>query len=71
VNPSLGHLVTQFFLLGIMSVSLNTAADLVVVSFAAPIGARLRSNPRFRRNQRIASGMGMVGLGLFVAFGEK
>lgn len=71
VKPSLGHVVVQFLLLGIMSVTLNTAADLVVISFAAPIGARLRSSPRFRRNQRVASGVGMIGLGAFVAFGEK
>jgi hypothetical protein len=32
-------------------------------SFAAPIGGRLRSSARFRRNQRVASGVGMIGLG--------
>ena len=71
VNPSLGHVVVQFLLLGVMSVSLNTTADLLVVAFAAPLGARLRSSARFRRNQRVASGVGMIGLGAFVAFGEK
>lgn len=71
VNPALGHVVLQFLLLGIISVSLNTATDLLVISFAAPIGAKLRSSARFRRNQRLASGVGMIGLGAFVAFGEK
>jgi len=71
VNLALGHIVVQFLLLGIMSVSMNTTADLFVVSFAAPIGTRLRSSARFRRNQRVASGVGMIGLGAFVAFGEK
>ena len=71
VNPALGHVVVQFLLLGAMSVSLNTTADLLVVAFAAPLGARLRSSARFRRNQRVASGLGMIGLGAFVAFGEK
>ena len=71
VNPALGHVVMQFLLLGILSVSLNTTADLLVVTFAAPIAARLRSSARFRRNQRVASGVGMIGLGAFVAFGEK
>jgi threonine/homoserine/homoserine lactone efflux protein len=71
VKPSLGHVVAQFLLLGIMSVMLNTAADLLVVCFAAPIGSRLRSSARFRRNQRIGSGLGMIGLGAFVAFGER
>lgn len=70
VSPALGHVVVQFLLLGLMSVSLNTAADILVVMFAAPLGARLRSSPRFRRNQRVASGVGMIGLGAFVAFGE-
>jgi threonine/homoserine/homoserine lactone efflux protein len=71
VNPSLGHAVVQFLLLGLISVTLNTTADLLVVSFAAPIGSRLRSSPRFRRNQRVASGVAMMGLGAFVAFGES
>ena len=71
VDPALGHVVVQFLLLGAMSVSLNTTADLLVVAFAAPLGARLRSSTRFRRNQRVASGLGMIGLGAFVAFGEK
>jgi threonine/homoserine/homoserine lactone efflux protein len=71
VNAALGHVVMQFLLLGILSVSLNSAADLLVVAFAAPIGARLRSSARFRRNQRVATGIGMVGLGAFVAFAEK
>lgn len=71
VNPSHGHIVLQFLLLGCLSVSLNTSADLIVVSFAASIGARLRSSPRWRRNQRVASGLAMIGLGAFVAFGES
>ena len=70
VKPALGHVVLQFLLLGALSVSLNTTADLLVVSFAAPIGARLRSSSRFRRNQRVASGVAMMGLGAFVALGE-
>lgn len=71
VNPSLGRIVTQFLLLGMISVVLNTFADLLVVFFAAPLGARLQPSARFRRNQRVASGLGMIGLGVFVAFGEK
>jgi threonine/homoserine/homoserine lactone efflux protein len=65
VNPHLGHVVIQFLLLGVMSVSLNTTADLLVVSFAA-LGTRLRSSARFRGNQRVASGVAMMGLGAFV-----
>ncbi len=71
VNPHLGRVVIQFLILGIVSVSLNTLADLLVVAAAAPLGRRLRSSARFRRNQRVASGIGMIGLGAFVAFGER
>jgi hypothetical protein len=39
--------------------------------FAAPLGRRLRSSARLRRNQRVASGVGMIGLSAFVAFGER
>lgn len=70
MNPALGHVVVQFLLLGALSVSLNTTADLLVVSFASAIGSRLRSNSRFRRNQRVASGVAMMGLGAFVALGD-
>ncbi len=71
VSPQLGHVVGQFLVLGFVSVTLNTLADLIVVTFAAPVGTLLRSSPRFRRNQRVASGIGMIGLGAFVAFGER
>lgn len=71
VNPALGHVVMQFLLLGVISVALNTTADLLVVFFAAHIGNRLHSSSRFRRDQRIASGVAMTGLGAFVAFGES
>jgi threonine/homoserine/homoserine lactone efflux protein len=70
VNPQLGHVVVQFLMLGALSVSLNTSADLLVVWFAAPLGGKLRSSVRFRRNQRVASGVAMIGLSAFVAFGD-
>ncbi len=70
VNAHLGHMVLQFIVLGFVSVSLNMMADLLVVLAAAPLGRKLRSSARFRRNQRVASGIGMIGLSAFVAFGE-
>jgi threonine/homoserine/homoserine lactone efflux protein len=71
VNPHLGHVIVQFLVLGAASVCLNTLADLLVVAAAAPLGRKLRSSARFRRNQRVASGIGMIGLSAFVAFGER
>lgn len=70
VNPHLGHTVVQLLTLGVLSVLLNTTADLIVVFFAAAIGQRLRSSARLRRNQRVASGAAMISLGAFVAFGD-
>jgi threonine/homoserine/homoserine lactone efflux protein len=71
VRPERGDIVLQFVLLGGISVGLNTAIDLAVVMFAAPLGRFIRTKRRFRRNQRLASGVGMIGLGTFVAFGER
>jgi threonine/homoserine/homoserine lactone efflux protein len=66
-----GHLFAQFLLLGTLSVALNTCADLLVVQFAGPLGQRMRQNPSFRIRQRTASGVGMIGLGVFVAAGDS
>ena len=71
VSPQMGHVALQFLTLGFVSVALNTTVDLVVVLFAAPLGRGLRASARFRRNQRVASGVGLIGLGAFVAFGER
>ena len=71
VTPEHGHVFSQFILLGVLSVSLNTTADLLVVTLASPIERRLKSSPRFRRNQRVASGVGMIGLGAYVAFADS
>jgi threonine/homoserine/homoserine lactone efflux protein len=70
VNPRLSAVAVQFLLLGLISVSLNTIADFVVVALAAPLGARLRSSTRFRRNQRAVSGVAMIGLGTFALLGD-
>ena len=71
VAPAHGHLFFQFALLGSISVSLNTAADLVVVGMASPLERKLRSSVRFRRRQRTASGLGMIGLGAYLAFSDS
>jgi threonine/homoserine/homoserine lactone efflux protein len=71
VVPANGHAALQFLMLGTISVALNTAADLVVVFFAAALAGRLRSNQTFNTRQRTASGMGMIGLGLYVAVADN
>jgi threonine/homoserine/homoserine lactone efflux protein len=71
IAPERGHIFFQFAMLGILSVTLNTAADLAVVSLAAPLERKLKSSVRFRRGQRTASGFGMIGLGAYLAFSES
>jgi threonine/homoserine/homoserine lactone efflux protein len=65
-----GHVFLQFVALGTISVLLNTIADLVVVFMAGPLERKLKSSARFRRRQRVASGVGMIGLGAYVALAD-
>jgi threonine/homoserine/homoserine lactone efflux protein len=67
VAPGKGHITLQFLFLGTISVFLNTAVDFIVVWFAAPIARRFAGSPNFIRKQRTASGVGMIGLGVYVA----
>jgi threonine/homoserine/homoserine lactone efflux protein len=71
IAPERGHIFLQFATLGILSVSLNTAADLLVVSLATPLERKLKSSATFRRRQRTASGLGMIGLGAYLALSES
>jgi len=71
IAPERGHVFFQFLLLGSISVILNTTADLVVVLLAAPLERKLKNSARFRRNQRVASGLGMIGLGAYVALADS
>jgi len=66
VNPANGHVVLQFAMLGVISVTLNTSVDLVVATFAGLISERLQANRKLQKRQRVASGVGMIGLGLYV-----
>jgi threonine/homoserine/homoserine lactone efflux protein len=71
VNRANGHVFVQFLILGSVSVGLNTLADLVVTALAGPLGNRIRSSVTFRRRQRTATGVIMVGLGTYLATSEK
>jgi len=71
VNRSAGHVFLQFVVLGIISVTLNTTADLVVIALAGPLGERIRSSATFRRRQRTVTGAIMIGLGTYLATSES
>src|SRR5579859_2550430 len=62
-------LVPQFLLLGAISVTLNTSADLAVVLATVPLSRRLKESAVWRRRQRKATGAVLVGLGTYVAVG--
>jgi len=70
ITPERSHVFLQFLVLGALSVLLNTAADLVVVLLASPLERKLKNSPKFRRRQRVASGLGMIGLGAYVALAD-
>src|SRR5713226_239966 len=70
IAPERGHVFLHFATLGILSFSLNTAADLLVVSLAAPLERKLKSSAAFRRRQRTASGLGMISLGAYLALSD-
>jgi len=71
VNHANGHVFAQFVLLGAISVTLNTAADIIVTLLAGPLGRRIRESASFRRRQRTMTGMVMIGLGTYLAVGES
>ena len=71
VNRESGHVFLQFLLLGSVSVALNTSADLVVTALAGPLGNRIHSSATFRRRQRTATRVIMVGLGTYLVTSEK
>jgi threonine/homoserine/homoserine lactone efflux protein len=63
IAPERGHVFWQFVILGVMSVTMNTAADLAVVYLAGPLEKKLKESAKFRSRQR-------VGLGMYVALGD-
>jgi threonine/homoserine/homoserine lactone efflux protein len=71
VDRGSGHVFLQFVLLGTFSVVLNTAADLVVILLAGPLGKKIRSSSVFRRRQRTVTGAIMIGLGTYLATSES
>jgi threonine/homoserine/homoserine lactone efflux protein len=71
VNRANGHIFLQFVLLGSLSVTLNTSADIVVTLLAGSLGQRIRGSARFRQRQRTLTGAVMIGLGTYLALGES
>ena len=68
LDPAAPNPALQFMLLGLISVALNTAADIVVVLAASATCQSLAARPDFVRRLRQGSGLFIAGLGVSLAF---
>ena len=71
VDPAHGAVWLQFFVLGLTSVFLNTAVDVVVVFMAARARSAALTRPTLLRRLRVAAGTAITGLGLSLLFARR
>ena len=71
IDPASGHPALQFITLGLISVTLNTLADVVVVAIAASARATLSRKPALVRRLRQGSGLFIAGLGISLALARR
>jgi threonine/homoserine/homoserine lactone efflux protein len=71
VDPSRGGVAMQFALLGAISVTLNTVADIVVAFGAASVRDGVAARPGLFRRLTQASGAMMCALGAALAFARR
>ena len=66
-----GHVFAGFIVLGLISVTLNTAGDVIAVLLAAPLKQLFTRSRRAQINQRRVSGVAMIALGSYVAVSDS
>ena len=71
VTVDAAPLAPRLILMGLIVVTLNSSADIIACVAAAPLGRLLRRRPSFQRRLGQASGLTMIGLGLFVATAKR
>jgi threonine/homoserine/homoserine lactone efflux protein len=71
LEPAAGHIALQFVMLGLISVALNTFADIVVVLLASTAHANLARRPNLIRRLRQGSGLFIAGLGFSLALARR
>lgn len=71
IEPAAGHVALQFAVLGLISVTLNTAGDIVVVFMASAARAGLVRKPHLIQRLRQGSGLIISGLGLSLALARR
>jgi threonine/homoserine/homoserine lactone efflux protein len=67
ITPTSPQPALQFVVLGLISVALNTLADVIVVMAASTIRNRANARPNLLRRLRQGSGLFMAGLGVALA----
>ena len=71
LEPDAGYLALQFMALGLISVALNTFADIIVVVVAATARANLVRKPRLVQRLSQGSGLFLAGLGISLALARR
>ena len=71
VDPAAGYVALQFITLGLISVALNTLADVVVVMMAATARNGLSRRPNLLQRLRQGSGLFIAGLGMSLALARR
>jgi threonine/homoserine/homoserine lactone efflux protein len=71
IVPESGHAGLQFLGLGMISVALNTTADVVVVQLASSARGAIGARPHLLRRIRQAAGMSIAGLGVSLALTRR
>jgi threonine/homoserine/homoserine lactone efflux protein len=71
VVPEAGNVMMQFVVLGLVSVTLNTAADVVVACAAGRVRDAAAASPRRVQRFRELSGGAMLALGVGLLFARR
>jgi threonine/homoserine/homoserine lactone efflux protein len=71
IEPAAGYPALQFVTLGLISVILNTSADVVVVAIAATARSTLTRKPELVRRLRQGSGLFIAALGISLALTRR
>jgi threonine/homoserine/homoserine lactone efflux protein len=71
LDPAAAYPALQFMTLGLISVALNTLADIIVVALAAGARANLASRPHLIKRLRQGSGLFIAGLGISLALTRR
>ena len=71
VDPAGGYVALQFIALGLISVALNTLADVIVVMMAATARTGLTRRPNLLQRLRQGSGLFIAGLGVSLALARR